>query len=87
MRIICPYCCERASEEFTCRGDATVKRPASIDAAAKEAWVDCVYFRDNPAGPHKELWHHSAGCHAWLEVTRNTMTHEIVAVKFAGGGR
>ena len=26
MRITCPYCGERALEEFTYRGDATVKR-------------------------------------------------------------
>ncbi len=27
MRIKCPYCGERALEEFTYRGDATVTRP------------------------------------------------------------
>ena len=86
MRIICPYCGERALEEFTYRGDATVTRPKSLDAAAEPAWVDYVYFRDNPAGLHKEHWHHSAGCHAWLIVTRNITTHEIVAVEFAGKG-
>ena len=83
MRIKCPYCGERALEEFTYRGDATVKRPESIDESAREAWVDYVYLRDNPAGLHKELWHHSAGCHAWLEVTRDTTSHEIVAVERA----
>ena len=87
MRIPCPYCGERALEEFAYRGDATVERPLSLDEAAKEAWVDYVYFRDNPAGLHKELWHHSAGCHAWLEVTRNTVTHEIVSVNFPAKAR
>ena len=48
--------------------------------------MDYVYFRDNPAGLHKEHWHHSAGCHAWLTVTRNITTHEIVAVEFVGEG-
>ena len=86
MRIKCPYCGERALEEVTYRGDATVKRPESLDASATDAWVDYVYLRDNPAGLHKEHWHHSAGCHAWLEVTRDTRTHEIVDVAFAGKG-
>ncbi|MEM7192835.1 MAG: sarcosine oxidase subunit delta [Pseudomonadota bacterium] len=81
MRITCPYCGSRALEEFSYRGDATVKRPDGSDDA--KAWVDYVYLRDNPAGLHKELWQHSGGCHAWLEVTRNTATHEIVAVDYA----
>jgi sarcosine oxidase subunit delta len=86
MRIKCPYCGERALEEFAYRGDATVTRPESLDASAAAAWVDYVYLRDNPAGLHKEHWHHSAGCHSWLEVTRDTRTHEIVSVAFAGNG-
>jgi len=86
MRITCPYCGERALEEFTYRGDATVTRPESLEPAAAEAWADYVYFRDNPAGPPQEHWHHSAGCHAWLKVTRDTRTHEIIAVEFTGTG-
>jgi sarcosine oxidase subunit delta len=74
-------------EEFTYRGDATVPRPSSIDARATEAWVDYVYLRDNPAGLHKEFWQHSAGCRAWLEVARDTTTHEIVAVELAAKER
>jgi sarcosine oxidase subunit delta len=86
MRIKCPYCGERALEEFTYRCDAMVRRPASLDPAVEQAWVDYVYFRDNPAGLHKEQWHHSGGCHAWLTVTRDVTTHEIVAVEMAGEG-
>ncbi len=87
MRITCPYCGTRGLEEFTYRGDATVTRPSSIDARATEAWVDYVYLRDNPAGLHKEFWQHSAGCRAWLEVARDTTTHEIVAVELAAKER
>ena len=86
MRINCPYCGERALEEFTYRGDATVTRPTSLDPAAEQAWVDYVYFRDYPAGLHEEHWHHGQGCHSWLVVTRKITTHEIVAVEFAGKG-
>lgn len=87
MRITCPYCGARNLDEFTYRSDATVIRPDSIEEGAEQDWVDYVYLRDNPAGLHKELWHHSAGCHAWLVVTRDTTTHEIVAVEPAAKGR
>ena len=86
MRIKCPYCGERSLEEFTYRGDATVTRPTSLEPAAEQALVDYVYFRDNPAGLHREHWHHSQGCHAWLVVTRDMTTHEITSVEFASKG-
>ncbi|AQU88705.1 sarcosine oxidase subunit delta [Komagataeibacter nataicola] len=84
MRIHCPYCGTRGVEEFTYLGDATVRRP---DPDAPEAaWVDYVYLRDNPAGPHPEYWYHAAGCHGWLVVVRDTRTHEIFSVRTASGG-
>jgi methylglutamate dehydrogenase subunit B len=83
MRIACCYCGERGNEEFTYLGDATVVRPEA-DAGAPP-WVDYVYLRDNPAGVHRELWQHVAGCRAWLVVTRNLRTHEILKVEPARG--
>jgi sarcosine oxidase subunit delta len=83
MRIKCPYCGERDAREFSYRGAAGSNRPdpAAPDAAA--AFYDYVYLRDNPAGLHAELWYHGAGCRAWLEVRRDTRTHEIRSVAFA----
>ena len=81
MRIPCPYCGTRSLEEFSYRGDATVRRPAPD--APETAWVDYVYLRDNPAGPHAELWYHAAGCRGWLVVKRDTRTHEIFSVQKA----
>lgn len=81
MRISCPWCGERGGEEFTYHGDATVVRPTDGGTAPSEAWTEYVYLRDNPAGVHRELWYHAAGCHAWLVVTRHMRTHEIFAVE------
>ena len=50
-------------------------RPA---ADAAEAWDDYLHMRDNPAGVTRDLWYHEAGCGAWLVVTRNTVTHEVI---------
>ena len=79
MRITCPHCGERDLQEFAYLGDGTRLRPDGRDAAP-DTFFDYVYLRDNPAGPHRELWHHSAGCRAWLAVTRDTRTHAIRAV-------
>jgi len=82
MRIECPFCGERDVSEFTYLGDAGLQRPpASADGVA---FYEAVYLRDNPAGPHQELWYHGSGCLSWLRVTRNTRTHEILAVRLAG---
>ncbi|MGH8137756.1 MAG: sarcosine oxidase subunit delta [Steroidobacteraceae bacterium] len=83
MRIQCPYCGERETGEFSYLGDAAAGRPdpGAPDAAAR--FFEAVYLRDNPAGPHDELWFHTYGCRGWLRVTRNTLTHEILAVRFA----
>ena len=77
MRLTCPICGERGIEEFSYFGDATVARPAP-DAPA-QAWVDYAYFRNNPAGPHSELWYHAAACRGFLRVERNTLTHAILS--------
>ena len=81
MRIQCPFCGERDVSEFSYLGDAAFRRPAA--AASQTEFYEAVYLRDNPAGPHEELWYHTSGCRSWLRVTRNTRTHEILGVAFA----
>jgi sarcosine oxidase subunit delta len=80
MRIACPHCGSRDVQEFVYLGDAAPRRPDGMEATAA-AMVDYVHQRDNPAGSHRELWYHAAGCHAWLVVTRDTRTHAIDAVE------
>lgn len=82
MIIPCPLCGERDLQEFSYRGDATKIRPNGLYTTL-DAMADYVYLRDNPAGPHNELWQHSSGCHAWLVVTRDTTTHIILEVSVA----
>lgn len=83
MRIQCPFCGERDVGEFTYLGDANAHRPDPTLPDADERFHEAVHLRDNPAGPHAELWYHGFGCRGWLRVTRNTLTHEILAVAFA----
>lgn len=65
-------------EEFVQLGAANMPRPP-VDAPM-EAFVDFVYFRDNPAGPHDEIFQHAGACRAMLRVTRDTRTHQILSV-------
>lgn len=82
MRLICPVCGARDRREFNYRG-AALERPAE-DASA-DAWEDYMHTRDNPAGPHEELWCHEAGCGAWLIVTRDLSTHHVLGTRLAEG--
>ena len=75
LLIPCPFCGPRNQLEFTYGGDATLRRPPP--EASEAAWADYVYLRDNPRGPHDELWLHSGGCRQWLVVRRDTRTHDI----------
>lgn len=85
LLIRCPYCGPRAQIEFSYGGDAGAKRPQDPAGVSLEAWLDYVYLRDNPRGPHWELWQHSAGCRRWLRVHRDTLTHEVLATEAVDG--
>jgi heterotetrameric sarcosine oxidase delta subunit len=84
MRIPCPYCGERDAHEFTYLGDAGLRDRPAADAPAED-WQAYVYLRANPDGPQPELWYHGSGCRSWLEVTRDTVSHAVLAVTRAGG--
>ena len=83
MRICCPYCGDRDLREFIYLGDAALQRPDPNTPDAVERFTAYLYQRDNTAGTHRDFWYHKAGCHAWLVVTRNTLTHDILAVESA----
>lgn len=83
MRIPCPYCGERDSQEFSFLGQAGLKRPDPHASNAQMEFYDYVHIRKNPAGPNKELWLHANGCRSWIIVERNTLTHEILGADYA----
>ncbi|MCF2905451.1 sarcosine oxidase subunit delta [Octadecabacter sp. CECT 8868] len=82
MRLPCPLCGDRDRREFFYQGAAvTLDRPARD--AGDAAWNDYLHNRDNPAGETRDLWHHEAGCGAWIVVHRNTVTHEVYGAELA----
>lgn len=80
MRLDCPFCGLRDEGEFTYEGPV-MDWPALDATRAK--WVDAVFMRDQPKGETQELWRHHLGCGSFLEILRNTVTHEIVSVAHA----
>lgn len=80
MRLTCPLCGPRDRREFYYSGSEDyLKRPAP--EAPIEAWDAMLHLRVNPAGLTRDLWYHETGCGSWLVVTRNTVTHEILATE------
>ncbi len=83
MRITCPLCGPRDRREYYYYGaEDYLDRPAT-DAPLAD-WDNHLHLRDNPAGITRDLWYHEIGCASWLLVTRNTVTHEILATELVG---
>ncbi|MCB1390883.1 MAG: sarcosine oxidase subunit delta [Rhodobacteraceae bacterium] len=85
MRIPCPCCGLRDRREFTYYGAAVFLDRPQGDAGL-EAWDDYLHLRDNPAGPTRDLWYHDP-CQTWVEVARNTVTHEILSARAVAEAR
>lgn len=84
LLIPCPYCGPRDEVEFHYGGQAHVARPKDPDALSDAEWADYLFMRDNPKGPFRERWVHSAGCRRWFNMLRDTATHRILAVYRVG---
>lgn len=82
MRLTCPHCGERDLREFTF-GGAALTRP---EGDWGPDWDAYIHLRENPAGLSREYWTHDMGCAAWLLVERDTVTHDIRAVRPVGEG-
>ena len=84
MIINHPHLGLRDASEFTILGDASlINRPDWLAGDADDAFYTYQYLRDNPAGLHRELWFHEQGDRSWLVVTRDTVTHAVIAVALA----
>jgi sarcosine oxidase subunit delta len=80
LLISCPWCGPRAQDEFVCRGEAHIRRPAEPDRLSDAAWADYLFMRSNPKGLHAERWLHRHGCRRWFNALRDTVSDRILAV-------
>ena len=47
-----------AAELFQLGDTSLTDRPGSSDPQAVDSFYEYQYLLDNPAGQHKEMWHH-----------------------------
>lgn len=81
LYLTCPICGNNGDDaDFTHGGAAGITRPASIapETVSDDAQRDYLYMRDNPRGPHHELWRCTHGCGKWFGVERNTLNQQVL---------
>jgi sarcosine oxidase subunit delta len=74
-QLVCPFCGPRELEEFSFR--------KTLPEAGASAFGE-VYERVNRLDFSVEHWQHVHGCRAWLVVTRNPSTGQMLDVKLSG---
>lgn len=79
LLIPCPWCGPRDEAEYVCGGEAYLVRPP-LDCSDAD-WAAYLFERKNPRGQTVDRWRHAFGCGQWLNVTRDTVTHAIIAVE------
>ena len=79
LEINCPWCGMRNESEFSYGGEAHIVRPNDPQGVSDEQWADYLYMRGNPKGIHREQWYHSQGCGRWFNVSRHTVSYEILS--------
>ncbi len=79
LLIYCPYCEEtRDEDEFSYQGEAHITRPLEPENLSDTEWGDYLFFRTNPRGLHHEMWQHTVGCRKYFNMTRHTVSYEIL---------
>jgi sarcosine oxidase, subunit delta len=84
IRISCPYCGPRNSNEFIYFGELEVRPP--VGEVSEAQWRDYLYAKKNPAGLTTEKWQHSAGCGKFFVAERHTVTNEVWRTYLPGAG-
>ena len=77
LLLTCPHCGPRDEREFVYGGPSAAKRPDDAGGISEEAWIEHLTVPPNPVGAVAERWWHARGCGEWIEVSRDTATHDL----------
>lgn len=84
IRIPCPHCGARNSNEFSYLGEIAARpRPDETEPAG---WRRYLYEKRNPAGWTTEKWYHVSGCGKYFVAERHTVTNEVRATRLFSEG-
>jgi heterotetrameric sarcosine oxidase delta subunit len=83
LLIPCPFCGPRDETEFHYAGEPK-PRPGPAEQVDDATWGAYLFDKRNEKGPHEELWHHLGGCRRHFVMTRDTVTHRILATRAPG---
>jgi sarcosine oxidase subunit delta len=78
LLIACPWCGPRPETEFSYGGEAQIARPKEPRKLSDEQWANYLYMRSNPRGLYLEQWCHTSGCRRWFNLTRDTVSYQIL---------
>lgn len=78
LQLNCPWCGLRHETEFENGGPVRATRPENATELSDDEWREFLMMRPNDVGPLRERWWHARGCNRWFEITRDTVTHEIL---------
>ena len=77
LLIPCPHCGTRDESEFDYGGRA-IEFPG-LDAATS-AWHEALHLGNDSADYADEYWYHGAGCERWIQLRRNLLSHDFIAL-------
>ncbi|GAB4100655.1 sarcosine oxidase subunit delta [Sinomonas halotolerans] len=80
LLITCPHCGPRDETEFHYGGQAHVAYPENPSELTDAEWAKYLFYRENPKGAFAERWVHTAGCRAWFNAVRDTVTYEFKSI-------
>lgn len=76
IRIPCPHCGLRESDEFSFHG-VPKRRPEGSARQSPADWRSYLYEQENRAGWVVERWFHVSGCRRFIDIERHTASNEV----------
>lgn len=77
LELRCPNCGPRNETEFVYGGEVDRRARKQPREQTDDEWSTYLYSVPNVKGWCSEYWWHVHGCGAWIQIIRNTHTHEI----------